>query len=409
LIRTTLSEGAATTLEGQKVTGLRTRIAVIWIDWYAYHIARFRAIATHPLFEGRAAGIELVGGAGLHGRLVFRASEREGLPITTLFPDASWQETGQFRMARRLWTELNRISPEVVLVPGYYTLPGLASVFWARLHGRRAVLMSESTRQDHRRRNWLEAAKRAVVPRLFHAAIAGGKRQIAYLRDLGFAPARIASLYDVVDNEYFARQAAEQRRQTSTAALHLPSHYFLSVGRLAPEKNVEGLIRAFALYRKRGGTWSLVLVGDGPLASSLRQQVSEAGLQDSVIFAGLKDTRAMMPYYAFAGCFMLPSWREPWGLVANEAMSAGLPLIISNRCGCSDDLMEDGANGYVFDPDQNEQLADLMSTISGLDSGQRLRMGEKSKEIIARYSLATWAAEVVRIAGYSTRTNCPSA
>jgi glycosyltransferase involved in cell wall biosynthesis len=409
LIRTTLSEGATTTLEGQEVTSLRARIAVIWIDWYAYHIARFRAIATHPLFEGRAAGIELVGGAGLHGRLVFRASEREGLPITTLFPDASWQEIGQFRMARRLWTELNRTSPEVVLVPGYYTLPGLASVFWARLHGRRAVLMSESTRQDHRRRNLLEAAKRAVLPRLFHAAIAGGKRQIAYLRDLGFAQSRIASLYDVVDNEYFARQAAEQRRQTSTAALHLPSHYFLSVGRLAPEKNVDGLIRAFALYRKRGGTWSLVLVGDGPLASSLQQQVSEAGLHDSVIFAGLKDTRTMMPYYAFAGCFMLPSWREPWGLVANEAMSAGLPLIVSNRCGCSDDLLEDGANGYVFDPDQNEQLAGLMSTISGFDAGQRLRMGEKSKEIIARYSLATWAAEVVRIAGYTTIPNCPSA
>jgi glycosyltransferase involved in cell wall biosynthesis len=117
----------------------------------------------------------------------------------------------------------------------------------------------------------------------------------------------------------------------------------------------------------------------------------------------------MMPYYAFAGCFLLPSWREPWGLVANEAMSAGLPLIVSNRCGCSDDLMEEGANGYVFDPDQNEQLADLMSTMSGLDTSQRLGMGEKSKEIIARYSLAMWAAEVVRIAGYTTVLDSPSA
>ena len=93
---------------------------------------------------------------------------------------------------------------------------------------------------------------------------------------------------------------------------------------------------------------------------------------------------------------------NPWGLVDNEAMSAGLPLIVSNRCGCSDDLLEDGANGYVFDPDNNQQLADLMSTISGLDSTRRSRMGEKSKEIVARYSLATWAQEVVTIAGYTT-------
>jgi 1,2-diacylglycerol 3-alpha-glucosyltransferase len=405
LTRTTLSDPAKPTLESHGATTPRVRIAVIWIDWYAYHVARFRAIATHPLFAGRAAGIELVGGAGLHGKLVFRASEREGLPIITLFPDASWSEAGQLQIARRLWAELDRISPEVVLVPGYYTLPGLASVFWARLHGKRAVLMSESTRQDHRRRNWLEGAKRAVLPRLFHAGIAGGKRQVAYLRDLGFAPARIAGLYDVVDNDYFAEQAAEWRRQSSTAALKLPSHYFLSVGRLAPEKNVDGLIAAFGQYRKSGGNWSLVLVGDGPLAADLRKQVSEAGLNDSVIFTGLKDARAMMPYYAFAGCFMLPSRREPWGLVANEAMAAGLPLIVSNRCGCSDDLLEDGANGYVFDPDRNEQLADLMFTMSGLESGRRLNMGEKSKEIIARYSLGKWATEVVKIAGYTSTPN----
>jgi glycosyltransferase involved in cell wall biosynthesis len=409
LASATLSNPVAGTLESREIAGARARIAVIWIDWYAYHVARFRAIATHPVFEGRAIGIELVGGAGLHGRMVFRAGEREGLPITTLFPDGSWSDIGQYRIARRLWKELNRISPEVVLVPGYYTLPGLASVFWARLHGKRAVLMSESTRQDHRRRPLLEGAKRAVLPRLFHAAISGGKRQSAYLRDLGFAPARIAGLYDVVDNEFFAERAAAHRRETSAAALDLPSRYFLSVGRLAPEKNIDGLIRAFALYRERGGTWSLVLVGDGPLASTLRRQVSDAGLEDCVLFAGMKDTRAMIPYYAFAGCFMLPSWREPWGLVANEAMSAGLPLIVSNRCGCSDDLLEDGANGYVFDPDNNRQLADLMSAMSGLDSSRRSGMGEKSKEIVARYSLATWAEEVVTIAGYTTQTDCPSA
>ena len=123
-----LSNPVVATLEA----GTRARIAVIWIDWYAYHIARFRAIATHPVFEGRAIGIELVGGAGLHGRMVFRAAEREGLPIATLFPDGSWSDIGQYRIARRLWKELNRISPEVVLVPGYYTFcPG-----WPRYSGR---------------------------------------------------------------------------------------------------------------------------------------------------------------------------------------------------------------------------------------------------------------------------------
>lgn len=377
----------------------RSLLAVIWIDWYAYHVARLRALAEHPTLRHRVTGIELVGGAGVHGKLVFRAEGHEGLPITTLLPDASWAEAGQKRLARLVWHKLNEVKPDAVLVPGYYTLPALAALFWARRHGKRAILMSESTRGDHPRKRLLEALKGAFLTRTFHGAITGGKRQASYMKDLGFRAENIAGLYDVVGNEYFAEQADYCRERASPREWNLPEHYFVYVGRLAPEKNLTALLDAFALYRQQGGRLALVLVGDGPEGSALRQQAVAKGIAGHVVFAGLKDTREIGPYYAFADWFILPSWLDPWGLVVNEAMAAGLPVLVSDRCGCSDDLVEEGKNGFTFNPAQPDTLLRVLSRTSEITEAQRHSMAQRSKEIISRYSPRLWAEEVVRIAG----------
>ena len=384
-------------------------LAVIWIDWYAYHVARLRALAVHPLLRNRVTGIELVGGAGVHGKMVFRAEERDGLPITTLLPGSNWAEAGQRRLARLVWNKLNQLKPAAVLVPGYYTLPAISAMLWARLHGKRAILMSESTRGDHPRKRLTEAVKGAFLTRAFHAVITGGKRQAAYMKELGFCDANMAGLYDVVGNEYFAEQADYCRERTSREQWKLPERYFVYVGRLAPEKNIGALIAAFAQYRRSGGLLSLVLVGDGPEASALRQQAVSLGVADHVVFAGLKDTREIGPYYAFAEWFILPSWLDPWGLVVNEAMAAGLPVLVSDRCGCSDDLVEEGQNGFTFNPAQPDTLLRLLLRTSELSTARRHAMAQRSRDIIARYSPHLWAEEVIRIAGITNRSNSRSA
>jgi 1,2-diacylglycerol 3-alpha-glucosyltransferase len=383
--------------------GGSTRIAVIWIDWYAYHVARFRALVEHPRLQ--ASGIELVGGAGVHGKLVFRATESGGLPITTLLPDHGWKDAGQWRLARKLWAKLNELNPDAVLIPGYYTIPAIAATFWARLHGKTTILMSESTFQDHVRNRFKEAMKGQALRLLFHGSIAGGVRQVAYLRTLGFRENQIAYLYDVVDNDFYRDHAEEWRRRGKAAHPGLPDDYFLFVGRLSPEKNVDGLIKAFAQYRQAGGTWSLVLIGDGPSAAGLKAQAAAAGIADWVVFAGLKGAVDIAPYYAFAGCFVLPSHREPWGLVVNEAMAAGLPLIVSDRCGCADDLLEPDKNGFLFDPSDPHQLSPLLTKLADLSPERRQRMARRSREIIAKYSPGLWAEEVVRIAGIKAVAN----
>jgi glycosyltransferase involved in cell wall biosynthesis len=108
----------------------------------------------------------------------------------------------------------------------------------------------------------------------------------------------------------------------------------------------------------------------------------------------MKTAAGLIPYYAFAGCFVLPSTREPWGLVVNEAMAAGLPVIVSNRCGCAEDLVHTGQNGYLFDAGADGALESRMNAITNLPASDLARMGLRSQEIISNYSPDRWALEV---------------
>ncbi len=373
------------------------KVVVAWIDWYAYHVARFEALCDSPELAGSVAGLEMVGGTGVHSGLKFREAIPGNLPVTTLVPGGSWQTTGKRRLAQLIWKELNRLNPAVVLVPGYYNVAGFASALWAKFHGRRSVLMTESTEFDHGRIGWKESLKSLLIRMLFDWAIAGGKPHRRYLEKLGFPPARIASCYDVVNNRYFRRTAAAIRVKHRAHDFGLPDRYFLYVGRLAPEKNIDGLIGSYLEYRRAGGSWSLVLVGDGPEAKRLRALAGASPFGGDIYFEGLKTSKDLPAYYAFATCFVLPSKREPWGLVVNEAMAAGLPVLVSRLCGCAEDLVAHGENGYVFDPAMPDELTDCLGSFESLGSAACRQMGQRSSEIVDRYSPESWASEVARI------------
>ena len=376
------------------------RVAVIWIDWYAYHVARFRGLLETPGLQGHVAGIELVGGVGVHAGLKFREPLPADLPVTTLLEDGNWQDASKLRLSRRLWQALTRLDPDVVLVPGYYTLPGIAAALWARAHGRVSVLMTESTAEDHRRSGPRELAKSLLVRSLFDWAVTGGTAHRRYLAQLGFAEDRVARFYDVVDNTAIAHATSALRSTPES-----PTHpFFLYVGRLAPEKNLAGLVDAWLAYRRGGGAWPLVLAGDGPERTALEQQLAGSPFAADVTFTGLCTSHQLMPLYAAAGCFVLPSTREPWGLVVNEAMAASLPVLVSRRCGCAQDLVEEGKNGYSFDPiardpadDSVPSLAARLEQIAALSTQTRRQMGRNSAARIRPYSPAGFGSEIATI------------
>jgi glycosyltransferase involved in cell wall biosynthesis len=136
--------------------------------------------------------------------------------------------------------------------------------------------------------------------------------------------------------------------------------------------------------RRPSAPFDLTLLGDGELRAELEKLRSKLGLEDCIQMPGFKQYEELPEYYSNAAAFIHASTTEQWGLVVNEAMASGLPVLLSNRCGCAPDLVKDGVNGWTFDPTNEEQLADLMLRISSDEDG-RLKMGERSREIIAEW------------------------
>jgi glycosyltransferase involved in cell wall biosynthesis len=127
-----------------------------------------------------------------------------------------------------------------------------------------------------------------------------------------------------------------------------------------------------------------VLLGDGPLRETLNSQLSTLNLHGHVLLPGFKQYGELPAYYGLAKAFIHASTTEQWGLVVNEAMASGLPVLVSNRCGCAQDLVREGVNGFNFDPYNVEQLAQLMLKLSTLNS-QLSALGSASREIISQW------------------------
>ncbi len=364
------------------------RVMLVWINFGPYHIARLDALARLPHLN--VLGVELSSVEALRNWVV--DGEPGRFQSETLW-EGAYETSDKTELARRVERIAEQFQPDALVISGYSEKPMRAAARWAKRRGRISILTSESHQAD-RARFWLKEQLKGIwVRRYFDAAFVGGERHVEYLSSLGFLRARIWRGYDVVDHAYFSREAARVREAAPAwrAKLGLPDRYFLYVGRFSAEKNLESLLHAFRFYRELapGAPWALVMVGSGPLEARLKKMV-HGRLRAEVIWPGFLQAEQLPTYYALASCLILPSRSEPWGLVVNEAMACGLPVLVSDRCGVIGDLVFPGINGYVFDPNDIDGLAFLMLRVASgrvdLDA-----MGAASRSIVARYSPELWA------------------
>ena len=159
---------------------------------------------------------------------------------------------------------------------------------------------------------------------------------------------------------------------------------FLYTGKLSAIKNVRELIQAFAELNVANA--KLVIVGDGPLTKDLEVAADELQLRKTVYFAGFVNQKMMPSIYAMADMLVIPSRYEPWGLVANEAMMVGRPVIVTDQVGCGPDLVKHGQNGYVYKLGDSGELAHYMDEFCRKRDIQRREMGKKSLDIIKGYT-----------------------
>ncbi|HVZ51728.1 MAG TPA: glycosyltransferase family 4 protein [Pseudolabrys sp.] len=245
---------------------------------------------------------------------------------------------------------------------------------------------------------WKRYIKRAVygvlfrIPKMFTPA---GTPQADYVRSFGAAPSRIRIAQLTVDvaaiQEFTAKMASRRTAVRSSMGLADEDLAILYVGRLEPHKGIDDLIDAFTALSRQIPSAKLLIAGDG----SLRERVMAlAARTHAVHYLGRLAGEAVWEAYGAADMFVLPSRFEPWGLVVNEAMAAGLPVVVTDCVGCARDLVRPGVSGLIVPASAPKLLAEAMEKLCG-DAALRQRMADAARQIISGWTLANQASNTL--------------
>jgi 1,2-diacylglycerol 3-alpha-glucosyltransferase len=397
---------------------------VLWSQYGPYHFARVAALKSH-------AETQTIHALEIASRTSDYQWSRSGATVNliTLFPGAVVERLSFWRVFLRTRRSFAQLKLDVCFLPSYSPKQPLAALLAAKSLGIRTVMMTEShmgTRKSRALGTWF---KRRLVG-MFDSALVGGRPQRSYVESLGLPDKNIFLGYDVVDNDYFAQRADEVRLEAAQyrAKYDLPQRYFLSLGRFVAKKNLQTLIRAYRRFLDTANDpqTHLVMVGSGEEETNLRMLCDELRLpvynkmsaridiresctgnsKPGVHFYGFRQIEENPIFYALADAFILPSTVEEWGLVVNEAMSCGLPVVVSEKAGCAEDLLRAGhppgannggagianlrQNGFTFDPKSVASLTEALLAL-GADAPLRLHMGQASRAIVADYSCEKFA------------------
>ncbi len=301
---------------------------------------------------------------------------------------------------------LRKYEPAAIVCGGYNDPADWQAWMWAQRRGVPFFSWVESNTHDRRtgtavvealKRRFLRGCRGVVVP---------GKASAIYVESLGVPPKAVFTAPNAVDNDRYARGAAQVRTQATSerSKLALPQRYFLFVGRLVPEKGVFDLLDAYGgLAEELREHVALVLIGDGGARRELETKAQRIA-PGRIIFRGFVQRDQLIAEYALAESFIFPTHTDAWGLAVNEAMACGLPVIVTDVAGCAPDLVEEGRNGYIVRASKPTELSLAMAAMAR-DGERRATMGKRSTEIIANYSAAHCAAGIAEAASSGWSSN----
>ena len=313
----------------------------------------------------------------------------------------------RYKLLRNYWPGrlggfFTRLNPGVVweLRPGAYDaviMPGWSDftsclAFVAAYRSRLPWIMAgagASLFEDAR--GVKKVLKKVILGALFRRTSAflvrGRSHERAYER-YGVRPGRFIYMPIVVDNEFFSSHSdrAKPNRAAIRARYQIPSDavLLLFAGKFVPRKRPQDVLAVLARLQPTLPQLSAAFVGEGELRPFLEAEVRRLGLRN-VFLLGFKNQSEMPEMYAMSDFLVLPSSYEPWGLVTNEAMACGLPVVVSSRVGASLEIVRVGDNGFVYSVGDIDALTSVVRRLAE-DRSLRERMGRRSCEIIQGFS-----------------------
>ena len=286
-----------------------------------------------------------------------------------------------------IYKTIYNIKPNIIITNGFGQWTFFALVYKI-LHRAKIVICYERTFHTERNAQWFRLIFRKFIARYIDSFSCNGTLSKSYTLSLGVSKKKVTIGHLAADNEGLAKTASAMssfKIKKMRNNWRNPELVFLAAGNLNERKGIRELINGWRRLEKDvPGEWRLVLIGDGSLEKVLKKQTRSLNLRN-VIFVGPIDYDAMASYYAAADCFVMPTLEDNWSLVVPEAMACGLPIICSCYNGCYPELIEQGGNGWIFDPlDETDTYKALYRCV--VNRSRLAKMGARSQEIVEKYT-----------------------
>lgn len=353
------------------------KILLVWDRLGDYHRARVKALQNlvghHQVFYADL---------GAADKLYQWSNSDQADPQYFLLSDQPVEVPAASQRLENFKKIIQKHQIKVVGIAGYGRKEYRHFLWYCYRHRIQVILFAESWYGNHVWFNWL---KGKMLQMLCHGFLVSGERAKNHFHQkLGIPLEKIRTGYSSVDNAHFAK--------AQKPASKAQNPVLLCVARFSEEKNLPFLIKA---YQKSNiqEQFQLWLVGGGQEEKNLRELANQhpnIRLMNWVSYQELPDL------YATADYFILPSRFEPWGLVANEAAAAGLPLILSEACGCLPELLDE-TNGFSFSPDDLDGLVRILNHLPQIEQPTYETMSERSRQKVAAISAENWAQQFLAL------------
>lgn len=273
---------------------------------------------------------------------------------------------------------------------GHNSFTNIIAVITAKIIGIKLLMRADT--QLNVERSKIKKITRKPVMKLFYKLFYGflyiGTRNREYYKYIGVADNKLFLVPFSVNNDFFISTVEDVKNNKieikNKFNLNNNNLNIIYASKLMKRKNPIDLLKAYEIVKKKFENVNLIFVGTGEEEENLKNYVEKNRIKD-VFFLGFLNQSELPEIFAVSDIFVLPAINEPWGLIINEAMCAGLPIIVSDVVGAVPDLLKEGINGYSFVAGDIEQLADKLYLILS-DDNLRILMGEKSREIISKWS-----------------------
>jgi len=220
--------------------------------------------------------------------------------------------------------------------------------------------------------------------------LTSGKANEEFYKKYGVEDSKMTRFHYSFGYEWFLDKAKELNGKKQTIrkkfGINESDFVLLFVGRIVEGKNIFNLLQGY--NNVENPNKKLFIVGSGNLTDAVQSYIKKLDIK-GVKMVGFKPREQLCDFYAMADAFILPSEKETWGIVVNEAMCFGLPIIVSDKVGAGPDLVQDGYNGFIFPAQDVKKLSEIIERLIKMDKKDILALREASEHIITKWISGT--------------------